>query len=225
MPRKLYKKNEAQTLPAELFRAPKSEYRGAPFWAWNCRLQKDELLRQLDILREMGFGGAHIHVRTGLETPYLSDEFFDLVSACVDKSEKDGQLAWLYDEDRWPSGAAGGLVTKDERYRQRTLLFTKTPYREGEKAEGLSDSSAAAKRAGTGKLLARYAIRLNSRGELASYRRLAEVETPASGEEIRYAYLETPLENPWFNNQTYLNTLDPAAVARFIEVTHESYKR
>ena len=224
---KLYKKNETKTLPAELFRAPTSEYRGAPFWAWNCRLQKDELLRQLDVLREMGFGGAHIHVRTGLETPYLSDEFFDLVSACVDKSEKDGQLTWLYDEDRWPSGAAGGLVTKDERYRQRTLLFTKTPYREGEKAEGLSDSSAAAKRAGNGKLLARYAIRLNDRGELSAYRRLSDDEPAeaAPDEEIRYAYLETPLENPWFNNQTYLNTLDPEAVARFIEVTHESYRR
>jgi len=223
----LYKKKEAKTLSEELFRHPTSEYRGAPFWAWNCHLEKDELLRQLDVLREMGFGGAHMHVRTGLDTPYLSDEFFDLVCACVDKSEKDGLLAWLYDEDRWPSGAAGGLVTKDEQYRQRTLLFTKTPYRDGESGEGLTDSSAAAKRSGNGKLLARYRIRLNEAGELAAYERIPDGASAeaADGEEIRYAYLETPLENPWFNNQTYLNTLDPKAVARFIEVTHENYRR
>ena len=221
----LYKKNQAKTLSADLFRSPTSEYRGAPFWAWNCRLEKDELLRQLDVMKEMGFGGAHMHVRTGLDTPYLSDEFFDMVAACVDKSERDGLLAWLYDEDRWPSGAAGGFVTKDERYRQRTLLFTKTPYQKDETREGLSDSCANASRAGNGKLLARYAVKLNSRGELESYRRLLDGEAGKAGEELRYAYLETPLPNPWFNNETYLNTLDPKAVARFIEVTHESYRR
>ena len=221
----LYKKNREKTLSPELFRCPTSEYRGAPFWAWNCRLDKDELLRQIGVMKEMGFGGAHMHVRTGLETPYLSDEFFDLITSCVDKSEKEGMLAWLYDEDRWPSGAAGGIVTKDVRYRQRTLLFTKTPYQKDESREGLSDSSAAAARAGNGKLLARYAVRLNEKGELCSYRRLKETETGAPDELLRYAYLETPLENPWFNNQTYLNTLDPKAVARFIEVTHESYRR
>ena len=221
----LYKKNGEKELSSELFRNPTSEYRGAPFWAWNCHLEKDELLRQLDVMREMGFGGAHMHVRTGLDTPYLSDEFFDLVSACVKKSEDEHLLAWLYDEDRWPSGAAGGLVTKDERYRQRTLLFTKTPYRDGECGGGLTDSSAAATRTGNGKLLARYAVRLNDRGELAAYRRLSDGEEAKEGEEVRYAYLETPRENPWFNNQTYLNTLDPKAVARFIEITHESYRR
>ena len=223
----LYKKNGEKELSPDLFKNPTSEYRGAPFWAWNCHLEKDALLRQLDVLREMGFGGAHLHVRTGLDTPYLSDEFFDLVSACVEKSAREGLLTWLYDEDRWPSGAAGGLVTRDVRYRQRTLLFTKTPYREGECGGGLSDSSAAATRTGNGVLLARYAIRLNGNGELAAYRRLSDDEPAeaAPGEELRYAYLETPRENPWFNNQTYLNTLDPKAVARFIEVTHERYRR
>ena len=96
----LYKKNREKTLSPELFKSPTSEYRGTPFWAWNCRLEKDELLRQIDVMKEMGFGGAHMHVRTGLDTPYLSDEFFDLISACVDKSEREGMLAWLYDEDR-----------------------------------------------------------------------------------------------------------------------------
>ena len=43
-------------------------------------------------------------------------------------------LAWLYDEDRWPSGPAGGIVTKDRQYRARYLLFTPHPYG-SEKAE------------------------------------------------------------------------------------------
>ena len=35
--------------------------------------------------------------------------------------------------------------------------------------------------------------------------------------------METPNESPWYNNQTYVNTLDKAAIARFIEVTYERY--
>ena len=65
----LYKKNDAPRLTDELFKAPTSEYRGAPFWAWNCRLEREELERQIDVLHEMGFGGFHMHVRTGMDTP------------------------------------------------------------------------------------------------------------------------------------------------------------
>ena len=42
----LYPKSAEKKLTQEQFRHPGSEYRGAPFWAWNCRLEKEELLRQ-----------------------------------------------------------------------------------------------------------------------------------------------------------------------------------
>lgn len=109
-----YKKNSAPSLSDELFKRPTSEYRGTPFWAWNSHLEADELSRQIGIFKEMGLGGFHMHVRTGLSNAYLSDEFMGLVRHCVDKAKKEDMLAYLYDEDRWPSGAAGGLVTKDE---------------------------------------------------------------------------------------------------------------
>jgi hypothetical protein len=53
-----------------------------------------------------------MHSRVGLDTPYLGEEFMSCVRACVDEAQRKGMLAALYDEDRWPSGAAGGLVTK-----------------------------------------------------------------------------------------------------------------
>ena len=73
----------------------------------------------------MGFGGFHMHSRTGMDNTYLSPEFMDLVKACVEKAKDEDMLAWLYDEDRWASGAAGGYVTKNLKYRQRMLSFTK----------------------------------------------------------------------------------------------------
>ncbi|UKI30456.1 MAG: hypothetical protein L6W00_21240 [Lentisphaeria bacterium] len=55
-----------------------------------------------------GDGGFHMHARTGLATPYLGPEFMARVRDCVREARNSGMLAWLYDEDRWPSGAAGG---------------------------------------------------------------------------------------------------------------------
>ena len=129
----LYPKNQEITLSKELFQNPTSEYRGTPFWAWNGKLSKEELLRQIHIFKKMGLGGFHMHVRTGMATPYLSDEYMDLIKACVDKAKSEDMLAWLYDEDRWPSGAAGGFVTKEPKFRARQLLITTRPYAPGEK--------------------------------------------------------------------------------------------
>jgi hypothetical protein len=207
----------------ETFKAPGSIYRGAPFWSWNNRLDAEQLKRQIDCFKEMGLGGFHMHPRTGLDTEYLSDAFFDMVKACRDHAEKNGMLAWLYDEDRWPSGAAGGIVTKEERFRARHLLFTATPYAADESL-GTSEarSTAAGQRNGNGHLLAVYEIGLVD-GLLVSYRRLAEGEAPAAGALVWYAYLEVATPSTWFNNQTYVDTMSQEAMQRFIEVTHERY--
>lgn len=220
----LYKKNKTKKLDMELFQNPTAEYRGTPFWAWNCKLDQKELEWQLEIFKKMGFGGAHMHVRTGMATPYLSDEYMELVKACVKKAKSENMLAWLYDEDRWPSGAAGGLVTKDERYRARYLLFTPFPYgsKEG-RLEVKNGASAHGGRTEQGTLLACYDIELDENGYLVSSRIIEEQEDALY--EKWYAYLEINTGVPWFNNQTYINMLDKAAVDRFIEITYESYNR
>lgn len=35
----LYPRSAEEALSEELFKNPSSEYRGAPFWAWNCALE------------------------------------------------------------------------------------------------------------------------------------------------------------------------------------------
>ena len=111
------------------FQNPDKRYRGAPFWAWNTKLNKESVLKQIEIFKEMGFGGYHIHTRVGLDTPYLGEEFLRLVRDCVEKGKESGLLTYLYDEDRWPSGYAGGKVTEEPAYRVKHLLFTKEPYK------------------------------------------------------------------------------------------------
>lgn len=42
----------------------KKEYRGIPFWSWNGILEKEEIIRLVHVLKEMGFGGFFMHSRT-----------------------------------------------------------------------------------------------------------------------------------------------------------------
>ena len=92
-------KETLKTLQHE-FKNPGSLFRGAPFWAWNGKLEPEELRRQVRLMKEMGLGGFFMHSRVGLDTPYLSDQWFDCVRACCEEAEKLGMKAWLYDEDR-----------------------------------------------------------------------------------------------------------------------------
>ncbi len=217
-----YPENQKKRLDEKTFRNPPCEYRAAPFWAWNCDLNKDLLLREIDQMKRMGMGGFHMHVRTGMSTTYLSDGFMQLIRDCVDKAKEERMRAYLYDEDRWASGAAGGYVTREERYRARYLLFTTVSYEQAE--ENPASVPADSPRTGKGRLLARYAVRLNDEGELAEYRLLKDGQQADAAETAWYAYLEIEKESPWFNNQTYVNTLDKKAIERFVEITHERYK-
>lgn len=204
-----------------LFANPDSRFRGAPFWAWNTTLDKEQIKRQIGYLKEMGMGGFHMHSRTGMNTAYMSEEFLDMAAFCVEEARKNDMYAYLYDEDRWPSGAAGGHVTKEEKYRARFLVLTPVSNEERIQGEKSYSSSAQAKASGNGKLMAAYQICLED-GRLVDYKRLdITKEIPADS---WYVYLETTSENPWYNNQTYVDTLNPEAIQRFVEETHVKYK-
>jgi len=58
-------------------------------------------------MNDFGLGGFIFHARAGLETPYLSDEWFEAVGVALEKAKELGLKAWLYDEYGWPSGFVG----------------------------------------------------------------------------------------------------------------------
>ena len=84
----LYPKNQESCLKDELFASPSCEYRGAPFWAWNQKLIPEKLLRQIEMLKSMGMGGFHMHVRTGMDSPYLDGEFMDRIRLCTERQSR-----------------------------------------------------------------------------------------------------------------------------------------
>ncbi len=214
----IFPKSKEKTLTKELFKNPTNEYRGEPFWALNNNLDKEKMKKQLDYFEEMGIGGAHMHCRTGLDIDYMSEEYLEHIKAVVERAKEKDMKAYLYDEDRWPSGFAGGLVTCNEEYRARYIAFS--PIKKEDVVERrLNDSQSMGTLTKDGQLLAKYDITLEN-GYLKSYKRLEDDE---DGENVWYAYLEVSKESPWFNNQTYADTLNPEAIEKFVEVTHQRY--
>ncbi|MCL1856596.1 MAG: hypothetical protein FWF84_03000 [Kiritimatiellaeota bacterium] len=207
------------------FQNPGSEFRGAPFWAWNGKLDAGVLRRQIRQMKEAGLGGFFMHSRVGLNTPYLSKEWFEDVAACIDEAKKLGMRAWMYDEDRWPSGAAGGLVTKNPKYRSRQVVvktFTANEWKKNVIARSAATKQPSAQKDTVAMFTAVIDGVKASRVKMVAKN---AAPRPAADESVVTFTVELETGDSWFNGYTYLDTMNPEAVKEFVRVTHEAYRK
>jgi len=191
------------------FQSPPKEYREVPFWSWNDDLDPGELRRQIALMDEAGWGGFFMHARVGLRTPYMGRHWMACIRACVETARERGLGAWLYDEDKWPSGFAGGLsVAANPRYRSQCLVC-KVDDRPALVAERI----------------ATFAARQVA-GQLRDVRPDDAPELTDDADRVVQFYPRTmPLGHAWFNDYAYLDLLNPAGVRAFLDATHEPYAR
>src|ERR687886_2197329 len=105
-------------LSGDQFRQPPAEYRPLAMWFLNGHLESDEVCRQVAAMAAGRVGGVQVAARTGLETPYLSERWFEIVELIQDAAEQHGLGVWLADEYPYPSGPAGGeVVLRHPEYR------------------------------------------------------------------------------------------------------------
>ena len=88
------------------FRDPDRKHSIRPFWFWNGKLDAKEIERQIRQMVEHGVYGAYVHNRHGLETPYLSEEWWQAVGSALQSSRENGFSLCMVDEFEWPSGEA-----------------------------------------------------------------------------------------------------------------------
>jgi len=79
-------------------------------WAWNGDMSHEEIATQLSSFKQANISGVFLHSRAGLKVKYLEKEWFDAIEATILKAQELGINIYLYDEDGWPSGFAGGRV-------------------------------------------------------------------------------------------------------------------
>ena len=95
------------------FCAGSGDYRPLALWSLNHELEPEEMTRQIGEMAQKGLQGFILHARSGLLTPYLSERWFSALEHAILEAARHGLKAWLYDEDPYPSGIAGGRVTAD----------------------------------------------------------------------------------------------------------------
>lgn len=200
----------SESISPSTFIEPGVRFRGKPFWAWNGRLDGKELERQISIMKEMGFGGFFMHSRTGLVTEYLGEEWFRLINRSAEAGEKLGLEGWLYDEDRWPSGTAGGVVTEKLEYRMKFLRVS--IFEPGAPVPEIPHT------------FGYWHCRLVDHKDIFE---VAKLEKPTSHPRlhaiaIHMVYMS---ENSFYNGTTYLDTMKREATEAYLQSTHEKYKK
>lgn len=194
-----------------LFKNPPASFRGKPFWSWSGELDREELLRQIPIFKEMGMGGFFMHARSGLKTEYLGEKWFGLINDCADAAEREGLEGWIYDEDRWPSGSAGGMATEREEFRMKSIRLS---------VYDIQDSPSFPSK----NIIAAFVAELDGL-RLQKYRQidLSEKINLTRSEKILIFHWETMAGHTFYNGNTYLDTLSRPATEEFLRITHEKY--
>ena len=107
----------------EGFQQPPSEYRPFVRWWWNGdKVEADELVRELHLLKEAGIGGVEINPiafpsycdSIGKPSlPWLSPEWIDMLKVCFDEADSLDMTCDLLVGSGWPFGAE--YLGEDER--------------------------------------------------------------------------------------------------------------
>jgi hypothetical protein len=190
----------------QLFANPPSEYRSLPFIVWNGEVNEPDLDRYMADYQAQGSGGVFIHPRPGLVTEYLSDRWFSLIRYTVDNATKRGMVAWLYDENSYPSGFAGGHVpaTMPESWNQGQGLLP-------EKLKQVDAANAS-----------KYKLILKRDGN--GYRQVTAAEAATPGDYYAFSLAFYP-KQAWMGGYSYTDLLKPGVTEKFIEVTMRGYEK
>lgn len=181
------------------FKNPSNQYRPIPFWSWNDKLEKEELRFQIQEMKEARVGGYFMHARSGLKTPYLSEEWFDCIKTGIEAAKETGLHAWSYDEEGWPSGFAGGIVPEmSPDYHAKFISLDKVKSMDEVEKEAM---------------LACYLLNEDT----MAYEMLDMDKAYVCKEK------EVILAVRRHTNPYYIDTLNKRAVDAFLQVTHQEY--
>jgi|DewCreStandDraft_5_1066085.scaffolds.fasta_scaffold00794_21 hypothetical protein len=190
-----------------LFAAPPREYSTGPLWVWNDWLTEEQVRQTLRDLAGQGIRQAFVHPRPGLMTPYLEGDWFRLWATALAEAERLDMNLWIYDENSYPSGFAGGWVPEAmPESRGLGLVFRETSER-----PVVSDDVVAV-------------YRLDGTRAEDVTERVRQGEAP-KGERWLVARVERAGNSPWHGGRSYVNLLTPGVTEAFLRLTFGGYDR
>jgi hypothetical protein len=94
------------------FETPPPEYAMTMWWFWNGPMNEADILRDLGEMRGHGIRSVTIWAYYGLGIEYLSPVWFERVRFAVEQAKRLDMRVWLMDEGSYPSGFAGGQISR-----------------------------------------------------------------------------------------------------------------
>lgn len=191
----------------EAFKSPPAEFRSAPLWVWNDRVTEEQIETQLSDFKAHGIGGVFIHPRPGLITPYLSEEWLSLCRHAVDVGKKLGMKVWIYDENSYPSGFAGGHVPAQMPDAARTGLRMR---RAAELPETFESPPV-------------LILRLTPAG-FEDITQQVNQKALGHGDYFIFDLIRSE-PSPWYGGFTYVDLMRRDVTEKFLDVTLNAYKK
>lgn len=186
-----------------LFPDPPAEYRSAPLWDWNEQISKEGISFQMEQFKKAGIGGVFVHPRPGLLTEYLSDKWFELFGFTVQKGRELDMKVWIYDENSYPSGFAGGHVPAQmpESYKHGAGLSMEIQQKlQVQPSDTLE-----------------VILKKNETG-FTDVTEQVEEEMGRAG--TYYIFRKTyPAKSPWYGGFSYVDLLHEGVTEKFLEIT------
>ncbi|HVT85988.1 MAG TPA: glycosyl hydrolase [Chitinophagaceae bacterium] len=200
------------------FKNPPRQYSIFPFWSLNNTLDTAKMNWQVDQMIDKGVYGAFMHARDGLdqsETPYFSEGWWNAIESTVKYAHQKNFFTNLYDEDKWPSGSAGGRTIKanPERNIKKILRYTNFEV-PGSQIIQLNFADHPMK-IFAGKISDRGVYDFSSQQDLTSLSGKEWNVPPGRWAIIAFTLIKDP--------QRQINYMDSATVADFFHVTHDEY--
>ena len=200
--------NDFDTI-AGIFKSPPEDYTTAPFFVWNYRITKEDIDRFMVDFKNSGSSQIFIHPRPGLITEYLSEEWLDLVEYTVQKGRDLGMKVWLYDENSYPSGFAGGHVPDrmPESYNKGQGLRLN-------EFDILPDTAD------------KYFLCLKEE-EDGKYTDITSALENEKGKSGKYLLFNKTYygKSGWFGGFSYVDLLYPGVTQKFLEITLDAYEQ
>jgi len=193
-----------------LFSAPSGEYTTAPFWVWNDEMTDDAITRALEDYAQRNIRQVFVHPRPGLMTPYLSEEWFRLWKHALAEAERLGILLWIYDENSYPSGFAGGEVPEA------------MPESRG---QGIDVKSVSQTPKWDENILAVYAKSSVADKPLSNITEKVRAGDALPEGEYYVVSLRYAGTSQWFAGKYYVDLLRKGVTEKFLEVTVEAYRK
>jgi hypothetical protein len=189
------------------FANPPRQYSSAPLWVWNDMLTEEQVISTLRDLAGQNVKQVFVHPRPGLMTPYLSADWFRLWKVVLKEAERLDMNVWIYDENSYPSGFAGGFVPDampQSRGKGLEIKEQQSPLKLDENC---------------------VAVLRPTQDGFENVTKQAKAGELLGQGKYWVASLRLAATSPWHGGKFYVNLLTPGVTEKFLAITMDAYTR